>query len=370
MGSEVKQVKNLSSAANLAGISGSTSIEPNRYSSHLRSSWVLTCRDWLSSYRYINLFVNPSEVQWSFPRREQMTKTAAGVVRNTWRNRYRNTYYDEPTLNITFQSGNIMPSAGLSDAALSDPRRAEFYYDTPAPPPGLLNYYEFMELLDQPMLNGNVENYHIMLYRSRIFPRMRLEGYFIGTSPITLTDTSTGANSFTWTAAFQVYRSYPAFNNFSLLVNEWSNWARSNVIGEIFPPGFSAITSAEQADVLRRQDAKLAVSSPTPSSKTPNKAPGLVAGSVAGAGKTAQSPGGFATYANAKKQLDAANAANRDRLSAIQDAKALGLPDVPSYSLKAATSDPLKAGAKVGSTAVNANKAAASSPFAKGVGVF
>jgi len=225
---KVTNVKNLSKAATLAGIAGDNNIfDVTRDATHLRSSWFLSCRSWLREQRGIKMFINPSEVQWSLPRREQMTKTAAGVVRNTWRNRYRGSYYDEPTLNITFQAGNIMPSAGLPNGMLDDVQRADAHYQAPQPPPGLLNFYEFLELLDQPMLHGSSENYHVILYRSRIFPRMRLEGYFIGTTPIAFTDSADKGNTFSWTAAFQVYRSYPAINNFGLLINEWYPLAQS-----------------------------------------------------------------------------------------------------------------------------------------------
>ncbi len=307
----VKNIKGLSKSANLAGIAGGkASVGVPREAVHLRSSWFLSCKDWLRSFKGISLFINPSEVQWSLPRREQMTKTAAGVVRNTWRNRFRQSYYDEPTLSITFQAGNIIPSAGLPNAVLDDIQGADAYAKAPTPSPGLQNFYEFLELLDQPMLTGNTENYHVIFYRSRIFPRMRLEGYFIGSTPLAFTDSATNGNTLTWTSSFQVYRSFPAFNNYSLLVNEWSKWAKAEVMAsEIFPVDYnfafrSALAKSDRQATKNEADArKKAIlkeefvgppeeffGPPDPNDPNKTRKLGLVAGSVAGKDKTAQTP--------------------------------------------------------------------------------
>lgn len=356
---KVKNVKNLSKAAHLAGVAGNSMFAGTRDAPHIRSSWYITCKNWLRQNRGISLFINPSEVQWSFPRREQMTKTAAGVVRNTWRNRYRNSYFDEPTINITFQAGNIMPSAGLPQALLDDPMDAEFAYQNPMPPPGLLNFYEFMELLDVPMLSGNEENYHVILYRSRIFPRMRLEGYFIGTSPLTLTDSASKGNTFSWTSSFQIYRSYPAYNNFSLLSNEWSNWAKSKVMkSEIFPKNYDFTkldADAKSAQALtekgKREKSKLTTLPPNPPDPDDpkGKKKGLVAGSVAGKSTTAmQLPSVldtaflFGTDASTFSKVTAGPLTPGVTNTVTAPPPAPGATNA--YAAKAATSDPLVAG--------------------------
>jgi len=357
--SKVSQVKGVKPSSKKASPSVSISSELaginfERYSHHLRSSWIVTCRNWLDNNRYISMFVNPSEVQWNMPRREQMTKTAAGVVRNTWRNRYRNTYFDEPTLNITFQSGNIMPSAGLPDSVLYDREKYENFKDYPSPPPGLTNFYDFMNLLDQPMLYGNVENYHILMYRSRIFPRIRLEGYFIGTSPLAFTDSAANGNSFTWTSTFQVYRSYPSLTKKYLLGAEWSNWAKTNALDEMIPKGYHSPLTQEE---IRRANAKLAVLPENPPDAAQKR--GLVVGSVAGNSKTAQS----------KQQSDKLIATYNSGKSGVgtSTGKTVLVPGVTSippgdrqpgvdygnlFKNKALASDPLRSGG-VGSTAVN-----------------
>jgi len=363
--SKVRQVKGVKpSAAERLSVftdsSGAASdIVPERYSAHLRSSWIVTCRNWLNNYRYITMFVNPSEVQWSMPRREQMTKTAAGVVRNTWRNRYRNSYYDEPTINITFQSGNIMPSAGLPDSYLTDYDLLNGFLENPSPPPGLSNFYEFMDLLDQPMLHGNTENYHILLYRSRIFPRMRLEGYFIGTSPLTFTDSAATGNSFTWTSTFQIYRSYPALNKFHLLVNEWSNWAKNNARNEMLNPSHPSSMSKE---AIARANLKLAVMPVNPPDAAQKR--GLVVGSVAGTGSTAQSTQQFDRILNSFLNNNAPGVGPSTYLNPSKIPLVPGVTSIPPgdrqpgvdygnlFKNKALASDPLRSGG-VGSTAVN-----------------
>jgi hypothetical protein len=211
---------------------------PERYATHPRSAWIVTCRNWLSrpesSVRFIPLFVNPSDVNWSLPKRGTVVKTAAGAVRNTWRNRYRNTYFDEFTLNVTFQSGNIMPSQGNVGANLSSIGGFSTATENPGVPPGLLNFYRFLELTDQPKLLGSWENRHIIIYHSRIFPVLRLEGFFTE-DPITWADTVNDGNKLSWTATFQVYKTFPKISVASLLERTYRTWVREDVLAEAFP---------------------------------------------------------------------------------------------------------------------------------------
>jgi len=199
---------------------------------------------------------------WNMPRRETVTKTAAGAIRNAWRNRYRGTYYDEPTVTITFQTGNMMPGAGIPDSIFGS-RRIEYYTNnqgfkvptsvrdggyadrvaqilqTPPIPPGIVNFYDFLSLVDQPMLSSNNnENRHILLVRTRLFPRIRLEGYFTQ-DPITFTESATAANSITWNATFMVYDSTPRLWSADALKVAFSDAVRSyGAMSEIIPKDF------------------------------------------------------------------------------------------------------------------------------------
>lgn len=201
-----------------------------RHSQHVRNAMILSTTNWLQRGRYIPLFVNPREISWSVPRRETVVKTAAGAVRNTWRNRYRRTYLDEYTLNITFQTGNIMPSSAYPEFITPSLDYTEILRELEQPqvPPGLLNFYEFLELIDQPALLGTSENRHVIVMYTRAFPLMRFEGYFTG-EPITWQESATstdGGNQIVWQANFQVYKSFPRITNASMLERVYSSWVQ------------------------------------------------------------------------------------------------------------------------------------------------
>lgn len=202
----------------------------DRHIRHPRSPIVLSTTHWLARGRYIALWINPLSTTWSLGRRETVTKTAAGAVRNTWRNRFRNTYYDEFTVDFTFQTGNIMPSAGVPASAFNDSDLLESILRGPATPPGLQNFYDFISMLDQPLLLGQSENRHIIVYRSRLFPRLRMSGYWLGTTPLAFTDDGNKGNMATWTATFQCYSTSPSLWSWrrEQLSGVWSEWYAKN----------------------------------------------------------------------------------------------------------------------------------------------
>jgi hypothetical protein len=208
---------------------------------HVRLPVILTTTAWAAQDKFLALWINPLSAAWSLPRRETSTKTAAGVVRNAWRNRYRNTYYDEYTIAFTFQTGNVMPSAGTPDRVIDNPMGRSATAQEPAVPPGLIDFYQFLEMVDQPMLVGRTENRHHIYYRSRVFPAMHLEGYFVGETPISFTENAEGnANMLQWTATFQVYSSNPPINNSKQLISSWIAAARREMMSEIFSPAMLA----------------------------------------------------------------------------------------------------------------------------------
>jgi len=249
---------------------GSSTVDPimDRAYQGLRSPMMVTTRAWLRKNKFVVLWVNPSDVAWNLPRRETVSKTAAGAIRNTWRNRFRGTYYDEPTLSFTFQTGNIMPYANIKSELFGkrsivqnnyiDPERGErdtrfnntrepptasqellSIIQEPPVPPGLQNLYDFMGLIDQPILQGWGENRHILFYRTPAFPRLRLEGYF-SPAGLSFTESANNANSLTWTAQFQVYRTEPAFWKPEQLKMAYSVSLRENgFAAEMFPPGYN-----------------------------------------------------------------------------------------------------------------------------------
>ena len=210
---------------------------PHREISHIRTPWIVSTKFWMRRGIFIPLFVNPAETSWQMPRRETMVKTKAGLVRNVWRNRFRRSYYDEFTINITFQSGNIMPGQPYPASEDRDSRLA-----VPSVPAGLRNFYMFMEMLDQEALLGTEENRHIIYYRSRIFPVMYMEGYFTP-EPLAFTDSAANGNMVQWTHTFRVYRTSPRINSHLDMENVYHHWVRERASTEIVPPATIGIAA-------------------------------------------------------------------------------------------------------------------------------
>jgi len=283
-----------------------------------RFPMAVTTSFWMRSNKFISLYINPKNITWSIGKRETTTKTAAGAIRNTWRNRYRGTYYDEPVLNITFQTGNIMPGAGISDQMFggrvstsssgiypnlytenvrrdADVDAVAAILTNPPIPPGLQNFYDFLELVDQPSLDvDNYENRHILFYRTRVFPRMRIEGYFTN-EPITFTESADGnANRLEWTASFLVYKTSPRFWKANELRNVFMDDARLNRLNEVIPNGFNVTDFMDhyrETNKIDLSDPKLpykAISTDSGQRSGKKKVPGLVdPKSQAGGAKTA-----------------------------------------------------------------------------------
>lgn len=341
---DVKRIKQLDSFQvsqqrkwqNAEDVAGSTTINPylERPTNALRSPMVVTTRKWIRNNKYIVLWVNPSEMSWNMPRRETVTKTAAGAVRNTWRNRFRGTYYDEPMLNITFQTGNIMPYANLKPEIFGkrsisrnhfiDKKTGNWntrYKNTRTPnqspylipviqeppvPPGLQNFYDFIALIDQPILQGWGENRHVLFYRTQVFPRMKIEGYFTPEG-LSFSESVDNANRLTWTTQFQVYDTSPKIWNASDMKMAYSMAARENgfasgLFGPEYKLGYDQIQAKAAADA-----AAVAALTPKlePKAKTPPKRLVNQDGMTASDASNAQNTQDEQTAINFAKTLDA-----------------------------------------------------------------
>jgi hypothetical protein len=222
--------------------SSSSQAPKNRISPHYRTPWVVTCKSWIYQNKAIELYANPSKISWSHGRRGTSVKTAAGTVRNVWYNHYRGTYYDEAELKVTFQSGNIMPFMAYlgGNYNFSDPAVYNNLINLKeAVPQGLLDFYRFKELLNEPAYLGPAENRHIMTYHSRVFPKMYLEGFFKDEDPITWEESAEGGgtagNTLNWTATFVVYDSYPRLDSASQMIAAYSSWLAQEGMVEALP---------------------------------------------------------------------------------------------------------------------------------------
>ena len=191
-----------------------------------RTPWFMTCRSWLGlggtvqsaramPKKFLVWACNPSEVSWVLNQRGVLAKNKTGTVLHVWRDNIRKTFYDEPTLNLSLQSGNILPvyvdSNGktFTTANISD---------------GLDNFYQFLQLFDETKIAADgVGNFVTIQYGSGIFPRMTMIGMFVPDS-LRFTDSSGSPNQVgSWTVSFQVYSTVPAFSDYSQLVNIWNS---------------------------------------------------------------------------------------------------------------------------------------------------
>jgi hypothetical protein len=147
----------------------------------------------------IDCWCNPSQIQWRLPRREAFQQVMAGNVRYSWRRRARDknrgTYYSTFPVDITFQTGNIYTHA-----------EGEFGGDVP---PGLDDFYLFLQLLNEPrLLENGQENWHIIVHNSPIFPSIMLKGWF-NPDGVSWPEQSESGYGIQWTSQMEVTSTIP-----------------------------------------------------------------------------------------------------------------------------------------------------------------
>ena len=175
----------------------------------------------------IKCWVNPGEFGWTIPQRGAIQKVRGGSVRYVWHNRKRKTFLDEFKVNITFSSGNILPSAyagGVNSreeqlaranlAGLTAEYRAQLQENNKVDtatlvPPGLDNLYQFFKLFDQgPFMSDGRENLHIIFHNSPVFPSIVLKGWF-DPAGITLSESAEASWEVKWSIPFEVLHTTP-----------------------------------------------------------------------------------------------------------------------------------------------------------------
>ena len=176
-----------------------------------RVAFALTCQKWLSEKtpRYIYCNVNPSQVSWDFPIRAVDQLTLGGRVQHVWRTYQRRSYFDEPKVKFTFQSGNILPVSLDNTGSTSKSNLGV--------PAGLNNFYSFFELINQPrVFNGSTGSRQVntmyILYNSRVFPQMTLSGMW-NPEGLTFEESADNPHQVTWSSSFTVYDSSPEFGS-------------------------------------------------------------------------------------------------------------------------------------------------------------
>ena len=149
--------------------------------------------------RVVSCWINPSQITRNVSQRGSLQNVQGGVVRYRWRNRHRDTFYDDPSFEYTFNSGNILPQRRDSRATIMVP-------------PGLDNFYLFKDLLDEPnKTEDGKENFGIIYSATPAYPSLMVTGYF---KPDAVSDVSESADNpwgVSWTAGFVVVNSTPSF---------------------------------------------------------------------------------------------------------------------------------------------------------------
>lgn len=178
-----------------------------------RIPWLMSTTEWLENGQGIIWYCNPSDISWNINLRQSTSKNAFSTVTHIWPNSNRGTHFDEFSLSLTLQTGNLMPYKRGADASDNSTIEASVS-------PGLVNFYDFLKLVDAPKLTSSRSvggagrsNHVIIRYNSNIFPKLTLIGQF-DSEGIKFSDTSSDPNQVTsWTATFLVLDSNPRISD-------------------------------------------------------------------------------------------------------------------------------------------------------------
>jgi hypothetical protein len=209
-----------------------------------RSPFVVTCDSFARQGRFIVLWASPSTWQWTLKQRGTVQKTRAGSVVHIWRDRVRPTYYDEAEVNMTFQSGNIIPIRTLrkrsrggvetvQESLRGSVANPAGFDSITTIPPGLLNFYEFVEMLDEPkILDTGSMNFVSIIASTPMFPQLVLKGFF-NPEGVSWSESKDDPNDFEWSAQFTVTQTFPAINSGRRLRSTFEQLSGKSVIGNV-----------------------------------------------------------------------------------------------------------------------------------------
>lgn len=181
---------------------------------------------------HLLFWAGPKSVEWNFTQRGSMQQSRTGHIAHFWRDSKRSTFFDNPSINFTFQTGSLLPIRQTRNDISIDPF-----------PPGLLDYYEFFNLLDeQKILSDGRPNYVNILYHSLLYPTIMLRGFFEPETAMTVREEAGKPASIEWNATFRLKESNPSFNDSAKLVASW----RDAVNGTIYNNELQQIIAEEE----------------------------------------------------------------------------------------------------------------------------
>lgn len=204
---------------------------PNRRSVPL----IITTDEFAAEGRYILFWAGLGNASWMFKLRGSEQLTPHGTVAHFWRDAIRGTYFDEPVINFKFQTGNLLPI------------RVDDSGELQTLPPGLLDYYDFFDILDskKSFMDGT-PNFVRILYSSLLYPQIILSGFFVADNSFTVTEETTSPASVSWDIEFRVRDTSPRFNSGRALANEWYNNIVNTPIIDAFSNEFEGLPQSNQ----------------------------------------------------------------------------------------------------------------------------
>ena len=183
-----------------------------------RAPFVLSCVKWLLENREPIVFeVNPSEANFTFSLRETVQEVDKGKILHSWPDPDKeDDLMKEVSVNITFQSGNI-----LSRYIASKKERLESP-DTPGInnkkiAKGILHYFRYLDLFKEDRIYKSSDNFVLINFNSMLYPSLTLLGFF-DPDPLQVAQSAQDPLQFTWPATFTIHDSRPNLHSEAELV--------------------------------------------------------------------------------------------------------------------------------------------------------
>jgi hypothetical protein len=174
--------------------------------------------------QFIIFKVNPNQLHITQALRGAEAKTRVGTVYYVWQDPLKRSFFDEPTVGITFNSGNLFPWSWLNAVPFGTalPSLADKV------PPGIETFYRFMALLNEgKMMPGGRPNFVYITVNTRKFPQLTLAGWFTPEGVSSVTDSADDPNHLTWTANFHCRATYPRLYNSGELLSVFKSMAKT-----------------------------------------------------------------------------------------------------------------------------------------------
>jgi hypothetical protein len=191
----------------------------------IRAPMIITSESFAAQGRYIIFWSGPENTQWNFPMRAAQEKTRSGTILHLWRNSSRSTFFDEPTVQFTFQTGNLLPVRTRTSGEISG---QTFTADAIDLPPGLLDFYDFFDLMnEEKILADGRPNFTYIVYHSLVYPEIFLRGFF-NPEGLQFGEQAEDPAKVNWTATFTVRSTEPPFYSGRSLYSAWRSALAGN----------------------------------------------------------------------------------------------------------------------------------------------